>query len=386
MILIIAIAVLVALPAWILAIEVFAGLRPMKSTVGGDAPPFAVIIPAHNEALGITDTVMAVRAQLRSRDRLVVVADNCSDETAALARSAGAEVIERHDAHRRGKGFALAFGRDFLGAKPPAVAIVIDADCRPGPGALEALAAHAGNSNCAVQGLNLITISTNESPLVQIATFAFMVKNLIRQRGLQRLGAPGLLQGTGMAFPWLMFKRASLATDNVVEDMVLGLDLLRQGHVVQWIEAASVSSLAASQSATVTQRTRWEQGFLATAVANVPRLLWSSIKQRRVSLALVALDLLVPPLALLVGLLMMGGTMAGLVFAFTRAAAPLAIVASALAAVAISVALAWSFEGRRYLSFRTLSRAPAYVLWKLPIYFRLVGKREKSWVRTEREN
>ena len=88
--------------------------------------------------------------------------------------------------------------------------------------------------------------------------------------------------------------------------------------------------------------------------------------------------------ALLVGLLVIGGALAGLVFAFAGVAAPLAIIASALAAVAISVALAWAAEGRRYISLRTLFRAPAYILWKLPIYFRLLRKREKSWVRTER--
>ena len=383
MILIIAIAVLLALPAWIFVIEVLAGLRPLKAAPSGHAAPFTVIIPAHNEALGIGDTVLAVRAQLRRQDRLVVVADNCSDETAALARRAGAEVIERKDKLRRGKGYALAFGRDFLRARPPAIAIVIDADCRPGLGALEALASHASRTGHAVQGAYLFDPGANQSPFVQISTFAFMVKNLIRQRGLQRLGAPALLQGTGMAFPWPMFDRASLATDHVVEDMVLGLDLVREGHVIQWTEAASISSIAATQSATVTQRTRWEHGSLATAVVCVPNLLWLSIRQRRPGIALLALDLLVPPLALLV-VLLVGGALAGCLFAFAGVAAPLAITASALFAVAISVALAWAAEGRRYVSLQTLLRSPAYVLWKLPIYFRLLGKREKSWVRTER--
>src|SRR4029077_10387036 len=72
---------------------------------------FDVVVPAHDEALAIEGVV----ANLRKLDwpadgfRVLVVADNCTDTTAALARAAGAEVLERNDPTRRGKGYALAF-------------------------------------------------------------------------------------------------------------------------------------------------------------------------------------------------------------------------------------------------------------------------------------
>jgi len=73
-------------------------------------PFFDLIVPAHNEAAGIQRTVANLR-QLdwpAGRFRVVVIADNCTDETARMAREAGALVLERHDLSNRGKGYALA--------------------------------------------------------------------------------------------------------------------------------------------------------------------------------------------------------------------------------------------------------------------------------------
>ena len=72
----------------------------------------AVLIPAHNEGEAVRPTIEDAQSQ-RAGDRIIVVADNCTDETATEARIAGAEVIERHDPYRRGKGYALDFGLEY---------------------------------------------------------------------------------------------------------------------------------------------------------------------------------------------------------------------------------------------------------------------------------
>ena len=109
-----------------------------------DAPQvrLAVLIPAHNEAAVIASTVRDLRDQIGPHDRLLVVADNCVDETAELARAAGAEAAERFDASRRGKGFALAYGVQVLAAAgdPPDIVVMVDADCRLLPGTVRRLA------------------------------------------------------------------------------------------------------------------------------------------------------------------------------------------------------------------------------------------------------
>src|ERR1700733_8471056 len=105
---------------------------------------FDIVVPAHNEALGIAHTI----ANLRQLDwptdkyRLLVVADNCTDSTAAIAAAAGAQVLERHDPTLRGKGYALlfAFQRSRADAWADAI-VIVDADSEVTPNLLEAFAA-----------------------------------------------------------------------------------------------------------------------------------------------------------------------------------------------------------------------------------------------------
>jgi cellulose synthase/poly-beta-1,6-N-acetylglucosamine synthase-like glycosyltransferase len=378
------VAVLLALPAVIFMVECVFGLARLPSVPVGDAPPFALLMPAHDEGRGIQSTVAAVVEQLRPGDRFLIVADNCSDDTADLARGAGAEVVERHDPDRRGKGYALAFGRDALEAYLPPVIIVMDADCWAAPGSLATLAAEAFHRNAAVQGLYLFESESNVTPLVAISNFALLVRNMIRQRGLARLGAPALLQGTGMAFPRAIFATAPLASDDIVEDLNLGLALVASGHGVLWTEAARVGSPAASESATAEQRMRWEHGFLGSALANVPKLIGAAFAQRNPRLLMLALDLVVPPLALLVLLLLVGWVGALALALATASYVPLIIISGAIACVGIAVLLAWSAEGRSVLRFVTLLKTPLYLAWKLPIYLRLLHNRQREWVRTPR--
>src|SRR5690606_22233480 len=104
---------------------------------------FDIVVPAHNEASGIGRTLASLRAidWPRDRFRILVVADNCTDNTAAIARNAGAHVLERQDEHRRGKGHALAFA--FEASRRDALAdavVVVDADTGVSPNLLEAFA------------------------------------------------------------------------------------------------------------------------------------------------------------------------------------------------------------------------------------------------------
>jgi len=123
----------------------------------------------------------------------------------------------------------LLHGRAILAIDPPDVVIVLDADCVPEPGALARLAHDAAATGRSVQASYLIEPCPTASPMVQISGFAFLVKNLVRQAGLARIGAPVVLTGSGMAFPWADFVAAPLATDDIVEDLAIGIALARGG-------------------------------------------------------------------------------------------------------------------------------------------------------------
>ena len=384
----IAAAALIAIPAMAFAVECLLGLRtlrPVRLPAGVNAPTFAVLVPAYDEAAGIAATVADICAQLRPQDQLLVVADNCTDDTAGKARLAGALVVERHDLGNLGKGHALAFGRDALAKDLPSVVIIVDADCRVSAGGLARLALEAVGRNMAVQAAYMMEPPADSDALVAISSFAFRVRNVVRQRGLARLGAAPLLQGTGMAFPWPIFSAAPLATDDIVEDLNLGISLLHQGHRIAWSEATSVSSAPASRDATIEQRTRWEHGSTASALSNVTKLVRGAFRQRRPDMALLALDLIVPPLALLVIVTGLSWSLAGILALAGGGMWPVAILSLAFAALTLAVVLAWAAEGRKLLPLTSLLQAPLYVVWKLPIYVRFLTDRQKLWVRTGRK-
>jgi cellulose synthase/poly-beta-1,6-N-acetylglucosamine synthase-like glycosyltransferase len=366
----------------IFVVEMVAGLLPARRMADpGDRPAIAIIIPAHDEAAGISATIAALRKDLPDNARLLVVADNCSDETAGLARAAGVEVIERHDPIHRGKGYALAFGRDHLKAAPPDVAVIIDADCRIAPDGLQKLAAIATHRGAPVQAAYLLAPRPGIGPLVQLSGFAFLVKNLVRQRGLARMGAPALLTGSGMAFPWVIFAAAPLATDDIVEDLSLGVALAERGHPPIFLPDVLLWSTPSSTRGTIDQRRRWEHGFLATARSAAMRLIFSG--QWR--LAWLGAHLLVPPLALLVILNMILAIALAALLLAGASTAPLMAQVVLIVIMAASIVLAWLRDGRDQIRLSALLLIPFYILWKSPLYLTAFTRRERRWIRTHRD-
>lgn len=382
-----------ALPMLMLAIftmEVVAGLRPLtRPAVGGPMPRTVVLIPAHNEAAGIEATLAALQAGIDPAVTLLVVADNCTDDTAARARAAGATVLERHDPARRGKGYALAFGRDHLAASPPDCVpdcvIVLDADCIIEDDGITLLACSAMASGRAVQACYLQRPDRAASPKAQISSFAFLIKNLVRQRGMTRIGGVAAMTGTGMALPWTLIADAPLANADLAEDMSLGVWLTQTRHPPLSLEAARVWSDAASEGVLMTQRNRWERGFLSIARKRALPLIGRGIGGASRSSLWLGCHLLVPPLALL--FVIAGGAFAWVLLLALLGASWLipALLFAALLIAGFATILAWSRAGREQISGAALLRVPLYIASKLPLYRTIFGRRtQDGWVRTHR--
>lgn len=343
-----------------------------------------LLMPAHDEARSIAEIIGKLTPILSDSISLLVVADNCSDATAQIARDAGAKVIERNDAARRGKGFALAFGRDHLRADPPACVIVFDADCESDPASIAALAAEALARNAPVQACYLMQADRATSPMVQISNFAFWLKNRVRQRGSARLGAAAILTGTGMAFPWALFADARLATSNIVEDLGLGIDLTKAGFPPVYLDQAKVWSAAAGHEDTLAQRTRWEHGFVAMARRHGFGSLGYAVKHGSWKMAMLGAHLLVPPLTMLVTV----GAVALLILAALcwagASPAPFWLLSALMLGAILAILAAWLKEGRPWLAPKTLLMLPFYVAWKIPVFLKLVRAPQTQWNRTER--
>jgi cellulose synthase/poly-beta-1,6-N-acetylglucosamine synthase-like glycosyltransferase len=349
-------------------------------------PAVAVLVPAHDEEIGISATLAAIRAALLPTDRLVVVADNCTDGTAGLARMAGADVVERDDPVRRGKGYALDAGVRHLASSPPAIVVIVDADCFPDREAIDRLAMAVMETNRPVQSLYLMTAPAGSGVGMKVAEFTFMLKNKVRQRGLQRLGLPCRMTGSGMAFPWRTIETLKLADGHLAEDMKMGLELAVAGAAPAFCEGAVVlSPFPQTVAGLQTQRRRWIGGHIAlisAALASIP----ASLARGNGKALMAAIATAVPPLTLLLGLLLGAALLTiGTTFALGLGMLPVALSIVNLIVFLGSTASAWFAFGRQILPGDALGAALGLILKRmLKAPFAFYAARRESWVRTDR--
>lgn len=385
------IAIIFALPVAILMAEVLCALMAKRKRCPAQLRRpaglcVAVVVPAHDEEDGIGSTVSGIVKQLGSSDRLIVVADNCTDATAERARAAGAETIVRQDLQRQGKGYALDFGVRHLESAPPDVVVIVDADCRLGPGAINALVAYVKVDGRAAQAFNAMTLPPNADAKRRVAAFAWIVKTNVRPTGLGVLGFPCQLMGTGMAIPWVAIRSIDLATGNIVEDVKMGLDLAAARHAPRYCPDARVESdFPATERGFAIQRRRWETGSVATIVKIVPEMLMRAVLSNNVPLIGMLIDLLVPPLMMLLALLMLGAVFS-VIFAFAGGLTfPAMIFCGSLLALILTLALAWFRIGRDVLRARDLLALPNVFFQKFGVYLAMWRVRGAGWTRTDRK-
>ena len=330
-----AVACLLLVPCAVLLLQSLMAWRRPEDEYGSAAAPsswprLVVLMPAHNEAGGIAASISAISAQLSARDRLLVIADNCTDDTAQVARAAGATVMERANLNQRGKGYALDFGVRALEADPPEVVIVIDADCLVHPNTLAHLAHACVKTQRPNQALNLMRSPAGAGLKIRIAEFAWNLKNHTRPLGFSRLGLPCQLMGTGMGFPWEAIKSAQLASGHIVEDLKLGLELAAAGSPPMFCPQGLVTSMfPTSSEGMLAQRTRWEHGHLDVAIKLGPRMLWRAVKAGRFGMTAMVIDMCVPPLAALVMLSLLTAMLASVLAVMGHVAAIQVVALSA---------------------------------------------------------
>jgi cellulose synthase/poly-beta-1,6-N-acetylglucosamine synthase-like glycosyltransferase len=387
---------LLCIPSGVFVAETLAGcLRPARSVrqvhwQGLNAQPsVAVLVPAHNEAGGIIATIHSVQEQLRPGDRLLIVADNCSDATASVSRAAGAEVTERFHKQLRGKGFALDHGVRHLEASPPDMVLMLDADCVMAPGALEQLRQHCMAHGHPSQACYLMQ-NSGDSVKTHVAEFAWAVKNLVRPMGAARLGWPCQLTGSGMMFPWSVIQQAPLASGHLVEDMQLGAHLALRGQWPLFCDEARVTStFPTSDQAIQSQRERWEHGHLSMIGTMGIPLLGMALKRRSWPLLGMALDISVPPLTSLVMALGVWALVTVcLAWALETAGAWWLVGASwgALGTVFLCIGLALRVRCAHILSMSDLLALPRYAFSKVHVYAGFFGRRQREWIRTKRDH
>lgn len=387
----IALVLLAGLPAVLfctyLGVATLLSREPEPPSDGTGQSRFDVIVPAHDEAGTITRCLASLRQLNWPREcfRVIVIADNCEDATAAIALEQGARVLERRDDCRRGKGYALQLAfQTSLQEEWADAMVVVDADSQVSGNLLRAFGARIESGAHAMQAhYGVLNAATSwRTRLMSIAQAAF---HRVRSRARERLRVSCGIRGNGWCVTRELLQHVPYTAVSLAEDVEYGIDIGLDGYRVHYCDEASVrGEMVSSSEAARSQRQRWEGGRRALLRSRTGRLLKAALLRRDAVCLDLALDLLVPPLSQIaltvVGLLFL----AGLAWWENPALKVSWWIALGCAGVlSLYVLRGWRLSGTGLRGLLDLAGAPVFVLWKVIVMSR--QSRPREWIRTRRE-
>lgn len=353
-----------------------------------EALRFAIIVPAHDEEMGLGKTLDNLAQIDYPRDHydIHVIADNCHDATARVARGAGhAQVHERFDAERHGKGYALnwMFQRlEDTGLRYDAY-VIVDADSIVTPNLLRVMASELVRGARAVQ-VKYAVMNAEDSSAAALRWIAFTLMTDVRQFGRFVLGGSSSLLGNGMCFsrdlvmehPWQAFALS--------EDYQHYLTLVQAGVRIHFAPAATIHTIMPTTFGQMrSQDIRWESdipGESAWVVAF--RLLRQGIRNRSIMPLDAAAELLTPPLSMVV----VGAVLTLVGAALAQSRGEIIVGLSLLAGLLCYISAAFILGRPPRATYAALLHAPGFVAWKLWVVLVLKRRRKHAttWVRTSR--
>jgi len=336
----------------------------------------AVIVPAHNEEDSIEGTVRHLLD--KGCGSLVVVADNCSDETAAKAVKAGAEVLVRENLSERGKAAALRFAFEEMERRGSVDGVLIlDADSRISDFLIRDVRESLASGADAVQCRNVVA-NASKSPRTALLALALTAFNGVRPRRRAMWGLSAGPLANGFAVSMRTLQKVPFEVTSIVEDLEYHLLLTQAGCRVEFLNAAVIhSEMPAAGPQAATQRARWEGGRFGVVRRWVPRL----IRRPAPTTMEPLLELLTMPLGLHVMVLAAAALLA------MHPACPIGIFSAvwfAIAVLAAHVAAAIFSAENPAAACRGLLFAPFYVLWKTTLALRTLRSSREGTLWAER--
>jgi cellulose synthase/poly-beta-1,6-N-acetylglucosamine synthase-like glycosyltransferase len=347
---------------------------------------FDVIVPAHNEESVIANIIASLQLLDWPSDqfRIVVVADNCTDDTAAIATAAGAHVMQRVDREQRGKGYALSFAFSASRARGWADAVVvIDADARASANLLASFAQRIESGEHAVQAHYGVS-NTDASWRTRLLSIAKASFHIVRSRARERLRLSCGIRGNGWCVTHALLEKVPYKAFSLTEDLEFGIELGMSGYRVAYAdEAHADAEMVTGEKEARRQRQRWEQGRLQLVRDKTLPLLRRAIVKRSAVCLDLALDLMVLPLSYVT--LNVAALLALATFAAAGDAAHLWqwLAVGCAVSLALYTLRGWQLSGAGLRGLLDLARVPFFLVWKIVVMAR--GSNSKEWVRTKRE-
>ena len=381
-------AVLALMIAYLLLLTCAALLAPRatKQRQGGPTYRFLIMVPAHNEERLLPGLLANLRQidYPKSLYAIHVVADNCTDRTAELARAGGAVVHERVDDQQRGKGYALQWliQQVWDSAVPHDAALILDADSIVSPNFLTVMDARLACGERAIQAYYAVR-DPQGSWSASLRSVALAALHYLRPLGRMVLGGSAGLKGNGMVFAAEIL-RAHQWSASLTEDIEYHMALILAGRRVMFAPDAVVwAEMPSTLKASHTQNARWERGRQEMVRQYVPRLLHVALERRSFLLFDSAVEQIIPPFSL-VAAASLGALLGAIAL---QNIAGLVFGAWLLLGQAVYILTGLWLSGAPKKVYQALLYSPAFVVWKVWLYLRvLIGLDRKGWIRTARND
>lgn len=287
----------VSLYQWGHAILAILFRKNLQARTGTRITRFLILIPAHNEEDGLSETLqsLSVLRYPKHLVQIVVIADRCSDATATVARSGGARCLERSEGPG-GKGAAMSWAMQELrkeGIDFDAL-VIIDADCIADAGLLEAFDDALAKGHEVQQGYNYLS-NPWETPFTRVIAVTSVLRNFLFYGGKEPIGCSAMLSGTGMCLSRSVVDRHGWSAFSVAEDWEFSVSLLLNNvriHFNAWARVFARESKGLKQASR--QRLRWATGRYAVTTQGARRLFLRGFAEGRIDLIDGAVTLTIP--------------------------------------------------------------------------------------------
>jgi cellulose synthase/poly-beta-1,6-N-acetylglucosamine synthase-like glycosyltransferase len=273
-----------------LGLSFFGIIKPKNKKRVQPQKSFAILVAAHNEEAVIKDIIDSLRRIEYPRELfdIFVIADNCTDRTAVIAKNNGAIVYERINKDKRGKGYALEwmFEKIFRMEKQYDSVVIFDADNLVSKGFLNEMNSKLCQGYKVVQGY-LDSKNPGDTWITGSYSIAFWTANRMFQLARHNVGLSNQLGGTGFCIDTATLKELGWGATCLTEDLEFTCKLVLNGHKVGWAHDAIIydeKPLTLVQS--WWQRKRWMQGFADVS----SRYFWKLLKRAVTKLDVVAFD------------------------------------------------------------------------------------------------
>jgi len=267
---------------------------------------FAIVIAAHNEERVIGNIVRNLKELNYPKDLydIFVIADNCDDNTARIARENGAVVYERFNQVKKGKGYALEwmFEKIFRMNKKYDAICVFDADNLVSRNFLLEMNKHLCMGHKVIQGY-LDSKNPRDSLVAGSNSITFWINNRLFQLARYYLGLSCAIGGTGFVVSTDLLKDIGWGATSLTEDLEFTVKLVLKGHKVYWShEAVVYDEKPITMAQSWRQRRRWMQGQADCAERYFKKLLVKAFKDKSLVAFDMALYLIQPVIIVISGM------------------------------------------------------------------------------------